>query len=167
MIYHWLANTVLLLHLGFILFVVLGGLLVRRWPRLAWLHIPAALWGLYTEFFAVVCPLTPLENTLRRLGGAAGYPGGFIEHYLMAAIYPQGLTRELQVVLGSGALLVNLAIYGRLALIRRRKLPDGKRRARNGNDNSDMTFTSTGCDTTDSCGTDSGGCAGGGDGGGD
>lgn len=120
MIHHWLANGVLILHLGFILFVVLGGLLLGRWPKLVWLHIPAALWGLYTEFFAVACPLTPLENTLRRLGGAAGYPGGFIEHYLTAAIYPQGLTRELQVVLGTGALLVNLAIYWRLALRRRR-----------------------------------------------
>lgn len=121
MIYHWLANGVLLLHLGFILFVVLGGLLVARRPRLVWLHIPAALWGMYTEFFAVVCPLTPLENALRHLAGEAGYPGGFIEHYLLAAIYPQGLTRELQFMLGAGALLVNLAIYGRLALLQRRK----------------------------------------------
>ncbi len=120
MIYIWLADVVLLLHLGFILFVVLGGLLAGCWPRLVWLHIPAALWGMATEFFSIVCPLTPLENTLRRLGGEAGYPVGFIEHYLTAAIYPQGLTREHQFALGAFALLVNLAIYWRLALIRRR-----------------------------------------------
>ena len=121
MIYLWLANGVLLLHLGFIVFVVLGGLLVGRWPRLVWVHVPAALWGMSTEFFSIVCPLTPLENGLRRLAGEAGYPGGFIEHYLPAAIYPQGLTREFQFVLGGFALLVNLAIYWRLAVIRRRR----------------------------------------------
>lgn len=119
MIYGWLADTVLLAHLAFIAFVVLGGLLVGRWPRLVWLHVPAALWGMATEFFGVVCPLTPLENHLRRLAGEAGYPGGFIEHYLTAAIYPQGLTREHQFVLGGFALLINLAIYWRLAISRR------------------------------------------------
>lgn len=121
MIYGWLADAVLLLHFAFILFVVLGGLLVGRWPKLAWLHLPAMLWGLFTEYFGVVCPLTPLENTLRRLGGEAGYQGGFIEHYLMAVIYPEGLTRVSQFALGTVALLVNLAVYRRLVIIRRKR----------------------------------------------
>lgn len=124
MIYGWLADAVLVAHLGFIVFVVLGGLLVGRWPRLAWLHVPAALWGMSTECYSIVCPLTPLENRLHRLAGEAGYPGGFIEHYLMAVIYPQGLTQEHQLVLGSFALLVNLAIYWRLALSHRRRNDD-------------------------------------------
>lgn len=121
MIYGWLADAVLLAHLGFIVFVVLGGLLAGRRPWLAWLHVPAALWGMATEFFGMVCPLTPLENRLRRLAGEAGYPGGFIEHYLTAAIYPQELTREHQFWLGAFALLVNLAVYWRLAIIYRRR----------------------------------------------
>lgn len=124
--YTWLAVALLIAHLGFILFVVLGGLLVLRRPKLAWVHIPAVLWGVFTEYFGVVCPLTPLENTLRRLGGEAGYRGGFIEHYLMAAIYPQGLAREHQFVLGTVALLVNIAVYWRLAIIRRRNRTDAR-----------------------------------------
>lgn len=123
--YTWLAVALLIAHLGFILFVVLGGLLVLRRPKLAWAHIPAVLWGVFTEYFGVVCPLTPLENTLRRLGGEAGYQGGFIEHYLMAAIYPQGLTWEHQFVLGTFALLVNIAVYWRLAIIHRRNQTNG------------------------------------------
>lgn len=125
MIYGWLADAVLIAHFGFIVFVVLGGLLALRRPRLAWLHLPAALWGIFTEYAGVVCPLTPLENTLRRLGGEAGYPGGFIEHYLMAVIYPEGLTRGAQITLGTFVLLANLAIYWRLAIIRRRNRTNG------------------------------------------
>ena len=124
--YTWLAVALLIAHLGFILFVVLGGLLVLRRPKLAWVHIPAVLWGVFSEYFGVICPLTPLENTLRRLGGEAGYQGGFIEHYLMAAIYPQGLAREHQFVLGTFALLVNIAVYWRLAIIRQRNRTDAR-----------------------------------------
>src|ERR687889_2933712 len=91
--YRALADAVLVLHLAFVLFVVLGGLLVLRWPRLAWLHLPAAIWGVLIEFAGFVCPLTPLEVGLRRLGGEAGYEGGFIEHYLTGALYPAGLNR--------------------------------------------------------------------------
>ena len=122
--YTWLAVALLIVHLGFVLFVVLGGLLVLRRPKLAWAHIPAVLWGVFTEYAGVVCPLTPLENTLRRLGGGSGYQGDFIEHYLIAVIYPQGLTWEHQFVLGTFALLVNLAVYWRLAIIRRRNRSD-------------------------------------------
>lgn len=113
MIYRSLADLVLVVHLGFILFVVLGGLLVLRHPRLAWLHLPAAAWGAAIEFFGWICPLTPLENHFRRLGGQAGYAGDFIDHYLTAIIYPEGLTRGVQVGLGILVVVVNLALYVR------------------------------------------------------
>ena len=111
MIYRALADLVLVVHLAFVLFVVLGGLLVVRWPWLAWLHIPAAIWGVLIEYTGWICPLTPLENSLRVKGGEAGYAGGFIQHYIQPVLYPAGLTRSTQVVLGSMALLVNLAAY--------------------------------------------------------
>jgi Protein of Unknown function (DUF2784) len=107
-----LADLVLVIHLAFVLFVVLGGLLVLRWPRLAWLHVPAAVWGVLIEYTGWICPLTPLENSLRQRGGGAGYSGGFIEHYIQSVLYPAGLTRGTQIVLGSLALLVNLTAYG-------------------------------------------------------
>lgn len=119
MIYAYLADAVLLLHLAFILFVVLGGFLVWRFPRLAWLHLPAAAWGAIVEIAGGVCPLTPLENALRRLGGEAGYAGGFVEHYLIPMIYPQALTRELQIALGVGVVVINLAAYAYGSMRRR------------------------------------------------
>lgn len=112
MIYRALADLVLVVHLAFLMFVVLGGLLVLRWPRIALLHVPAAIWGILIEYSGSICPLTPLENSLRRAGGEAGYSGGFIEHYIQPAIYPAGLTRGTQIVLGSLALIVNLMAYG-------------------------------------------------------
>jgi len=111
LIYRALADLVLVVHLAFVLFVVLGGLLVVRWPWLAWLHLPAAIWGVLIEYTGWICPLTPLENSLRVKGGEAGYAGGFIQHYIQPVLYPAGLTRSTQVVLGSMALLVNLAAY--------------------------------------------------------
>lgn len=111
MTYRLLADAVLLLHLGFILFVVLGGLLLRRFPRLVWLHVPAVLWGAYAELSSTICPLTPLENRLRELGGQAGYAGGFVEHYLWPLIYPAALTREMQIGLGLVVVLINLIAY--------------------------------------------------------
>lgn len=119
MIHRALADLVLGLHLVFVLFVVLGGLLVLEWPRFAWLHIPAAIWGVLIEFTGWICPLTPLENSLRARGGEAGYSGGFIEHYIQPLLYPAGLTRSTQVVLGSVVLLLNLTAYG-IALSRMR-----------------------------------------------
>jgi hypothetical protein len=113
------ADLVLVLHFGFVLFVVLGGLLALRWPRLAWVHVPVALYGATIEFLGFICPLTPLEVWLRRRGGEAGYEGGFIEHYITAALYPTGLTRELQLALGVGVLAINALVY--LALLRRRR----------------------------------------------
>jgi Protein of Unknown function (DUF2784) len=120
-IYRVLADLVLLVHLAFIVFVVLGGFLALRWPRLAWLHIPAAIWGAYIEFFDKVCPLTPLENHFRRLGGQAGYEGGFIEHYVTAIIYPDGLTRPVQIVLGVAVVVTNVVAYSILARRARRR----------------------------------------------
>ena len=112
MIYRALADAVLVLHLGFVLFVVLGALLVLRWPTLAWLHIPAAIWGVLIEFTGWICPLTPLENSFRERGGEAGYSGGFIQHYIQPLLYPAGLTRSTQFALGGIALILNLAAYG-------------------------------------------------------
>jgi hypothetical protein len=94
--YRLLADLVVVVHLGFVAFVVAGGLLVLRWPRLAWAHLPCAVWGALIEFAGWVCPLTPLENDLRRLGGEAGYEGGFVERYLTSVLYPHGLTRTHQ-----------------------------------------------------------------------
>jgi hypothetical protein len=117
------ADAVLMLHGVFILFVVAGGLLALRWPAAAALHIPCAAWGAYIEFSGGICPLTPLEQRLRTLAGEAGYSGGFIEHYLLPLIYPAGLTPTVQVLLGSGVILVNLAVY---ALVLRRRGAGGR-----------------------------------------
>ncbi|NBC23267.1 MAG: DUF2784 family protein [Gammaproteobacteria bacterium] len=106
------ADAVLLLHGVFILFVVAGGLLALRWPLAAAVHLPCAAWGAYIEFSGGICPLTPLEQRLRTLAGEAGYSGGFIEHYLLPLIYPAGLTPTVQVLLGSGVIVVNLIVYG-------------------------------------------------------
>ena len=111
MLFRLLADTILVVHLAFVLFVVLGGLLVLRWPRFVWLHIPAAVWGVLIELTGWICPLTPLEQSLRRRGGEAGYEGSFIDHYVTAMIYPDGLTREMQYVLGGLVLLINVAVY--------------------------------------------------------
>lgn len=111
LIYRWLADAVLVLHLGFVLFVVLGGLLVLQWPRVAWLHIPAATWGVLIEYTGWICPLTPLENSFRMRGGETGYSGSFIQHYIQPVLYPAGLTRATQLTLGSVLLVLNLAAY--------------------------------------------------------
>ena len=114
------ADVVIVIHLAFILFAVLGGFLVWRWRQLAWLHVPAFCWATAIELWGWICPLTPLENWLRERGGKAGYDTGFIEHYLLPLIYPATLTREVQIVLGVLVLAINLSIYG--WLLRRGKL---------------------------------------------
>jgi hypothetical protein len=116
MVYRLGADLIVILHFTFIAFVMLGGLLFVKRPRLAWLHLPAVVWGAWVEFSGWICPLTPLENWLRTQAGAAPYPGDFIARYLTAILYPEALTRELQVALGLLVLAVNLAIYGRLWL---------------------------------------------------
>ena len=124
MIYRWLADVVLAAHFAFVIFALLGGLLVLGKPKVAWVHVPAAIWGILIEYAGLICPLTPLEVALRRQGGEAGYEEGFIEHYLTAALYPSGLTRGLQIGLGTIALAVNLAIYARV-VARHRRHTDG------------------------------------------
>ena len=108
--YRIAADFVLITHFAFVLFVVLGGFLALRWPRLAWVHLPVALYGAIIEFLGFICPLTPLENSLRQRGGEAGYSGGFIDHYITATIYPSGLTRGIQLVLGVGVLVLNAVV---------------------------------------------------------
>jgi hypothetical protein len=120
LIYRALADLLVLFHLAFVVFVVLGGLLVLRWPKAAWAHIPAAVWGVLIEYAGWICPLTPLENSLRMRGGEAGYSGGFIEHYVLPTLYPAGLTRGTQIALGSAVLCLNLAAYGIYSVKRNR-----------------------------------------------
>ena len=110
----FLADLVVVVHALFVLFVVFGGLAVLRWRRLAWLHLPAAVWGVAIELGGWLCPLTYLENYFRRLGGELGYSGTFIEQYLEPLLYPLGLTGQSQLFLGVAAFLVNFAIYAHL-----------------------------------------------------
>ena len=124
MAYRFLADLVVGLHALFVAFVVVGGLLALRWPWTAALHVPAAVWGALIEFRGWVCPLTPLENSFRRAAGQAGYPGGFIEHYLLPVLYPAGLTRGVQLVLGTAVIMLNLLVYG-VVLVRRRRARRG------------------------------------------
>ncbi|MDH3733443.1 MAG: DUF2784 domain-containing protein [Gemmatimonadota bacterium] len=117
MVYRALADLVLITHFVFIVFVLAGGFLVLRWRWIAWAHVPAAIWGVTIELAGWICPLTPLENQLRRLGGEVGYTGGFLERYLLPLIYPAGLTREVQLVLGAAVVILNVVAY---ALVIRR-----------------------------------------------
>ncbi|MCK5377861.1 MAG: DUF2784 domain-containing protein [Acidobacteria bacterium] len=114
------ADGVVLLHFAFIIFVALGGLVVWRLPRLMWLHIPTAVWGAFIEFSGRVCPLTPLENRLRVAAGEIGYSGGFIEEYLIPVVYPDDLTRWVQISLGVGVVVINVVVYGLLVARRLR-----------------------------------------------
>lgn len=118
MLYGVAADGVLLLHLVFVLFVAAGGLLVLRWRRIAWLHVPSVAWGVLVEIGGWICPLTPLENRLRAAAGEPGYDAGFVEHYIVPLLYPVDLTREVQITLGFVALVLNVAIYA--WLLRRR-----------------------------------------------
>jgi len=115
------ADAVLLVHLLFILFMALGGLLVVWRARWAWLHLPAVAWGVWIESTHGICPLTPLENSLRRAAGERGYAGGFVEHYLVPLIYPPGLTPALQAGLALALVTVNFLLYGWAALRFRRR----------------------------------------------
>ncbi len=119
MIYRIAADCILLLHLAFTLYTVLGGFLVLRRPSLLWVHLPTVLWGVVIEWADWVCPLTPLENFLRERSGEAGYAGGFIEHYVALILYPENLTIELRYLLGVGLVAANLIIYGYVFLKRR------------------------------------------------
>ena len=114
MISRVLADAVLVLHLAFVTFAVLGGFLVLRWPKLAWAHAPAVVWGIAITAIGGVCPLTPLEKYLIVRGGGEAYQGGFIAHYLTSVIYPEGMTRETQVVLALLLLVFTVFVYWRV-----------------------------------------------------
>jgi hypothetical protein len=122
MAYRAAADAILVTHFAFVLFAVFGALLILRWPRLAWLHIPAVVWAAFVEFSGTICPLTPLEVILRRQAGEAGYAGGFIEHYVVSLLYPEGLARDTQTILGAIVVVINAAIYI-VAFMRRRASP--------------------------------------------
>lgn len=109
--YLFLADLVLIVHLAFVVFVLCGGLLVLRWRWIAWLHLPAATWGTVVEFTGWICPLTPLENWLRTQGGKASYQSDFIAQYLLPVLYPEDLTRHLQLLLGTGVVVLNAGVY--------------------------------------------------------
>lgn len=112
MLYRFLSDLIVVVHLAFVLFAVLGGFLVLKWKRLAWIQVPAFLWATLIEFAGWVCPLTPLENWLREKSGGITYRSGFIEHYILPLLYPTMLTRSLQIILGLCVLAANLGIYG-------------------------------------------------------
>ena len=120
-VYHMLADVVVVLHLAFIIFVMLGGILVIFMPKVVWLHIPCVIWGIAIELTGWICPLTPLENLLRVQGGEAPYSGDFVIRFLEPIIYPEGLTRELQVFFGVLVISVNVVVYGYLFLMRKRQ----------------------------------------------
>lgn len=111
MTYNAAAGATALLHFAFILFIIFGGLLVLNWPKLMWIHLPAAIWGVLIEFFSWRCPLTTWENQFLREADRAGYSGGFVAHYIMPIIYPAGLTRGLEIAIGLFLLILNAGIY--------------------------------------------------------
>lgn len=111
MIYIILADCIVVLHFLFIIFVITGGLSALKWRKIIWLHLPAAVWGALIEFTGWICPLTIMENDFRIKGNSLGYTGGFIQHYLIPVIYPTGLTHEIQIILGSVVVSLNLLVY--------------------------------------------------------
>jgi len=113
MIYGLAADAVVAFHFAFVIFVVLGGVLVWRWPRVAWVHLPCAVWGALVEVTGIICPLTPLEKWLRVQAGVTAYRGGFIAHYILPILYPAGLTRGVQLVLAVFVVALNVAVYAR------------------------------------------------------
>ena len=120
MFFRLAADAVLLLHLAFVAFVVLGAVLAMRWRWAIYVHLPAAVWGFFVEVTGRICPLTYAENALRIRAGQSGYAESFIEHYLLPVIYPAGLTREVQYVLAGAVVAINVAIYGWLFFLRRK-----------------------------------------------
>jgi len=109
--YLWLSNLIVIIHFLYILFVLLGALLVLRWPWMIWLHLPAVVWGVLVEFMGWYCPLTPWENQLRRMAGREVYEGDFIGEYLLPLIYPVNLTREMQYLFAAIVILINVVSY--------------------------------------------------------
>ena len=119
-----LADAVVITHAAFVAFVVAGGFLVLRWPRVAWIHLPAVVWGAALELVGLECPLTPLENALRARAGRSPYAGGFVEHHVLPLLYPDDLTRNVQLALGTAVLVVNALVYARVLASRDRTRGD-------------------------------------------
>ena len=111
MVFKLAASALALIHLAFILFVIFGGLLLLKWPKLMWLHLPAAVWGALIELAGWYCPLTSMENAMLHRAGDAGYTGGFVAHYVFGLIYPAGLTRGIEIAIGAVVLVVNVSVY--------------------------------------------------------
>jgi hypothetical protein len=126
MAYNLLADLVVVVHFLFVLFSLLGALLVIRWRKMMWLHLPAAIWAAGVEFSGKICPLTPLENWLRVRGGGAGYAGDFIGQYLLWLLYPSGLTRGVQIILGAVVVAINIGIYGYVIFLRKSRVVDSE-----------------------------------------
>jgi hypothetical protein len=120
-LFGFLADIVVMFHFAFVLFVILGGILSIRWRKIIWVHIPMAVWGALVEFTGWICPLTPLEYWLRVKGGGTAYRGEFVEHYIFPVLYPSGLTREVQLILGAFVVIINVLIYGYIFMVRKRK----------------------------------------------
>ncbi len=119
--YVLLADVIAFVHLLFVLFVMFGALFILRWPAFLWIHPPSLLWGVIVECTGAICPLTPLESRLRLLGGGAGYTEDFLSHWLLTVLYPESLTRELQIAMGAALLLMNMGLY--VWIWRRRRNP--------------------------------------------
>ena len=124
-----LADLIVLIHFAFVLFVIFGGLLALRWPKAAYVHLPIAVYGALIELVGWICPLTPLEKRLRESAGLEGYQGGFVEHYILPALYPSGLTRNIQVALGGLVIVLNLAVYA--LVLRSSRIASAAARRRN------------------------------------
>ena len=121
MVFQLLADLLLGVHLLFVVFATLGALLLIRWPWVVWGHLPAVGWAAWIEFSGKICPLTPLESALRIRGGGSGYDGGFVGHYILGLLYPLGLTRRIQIVLGALVLVINAAIYAYVFYCRKKR----------------------------------------------
>jgi len=119
MIWSFLADALVIVHFAFTTFVIFGGFLTWRWRRIALLHLPALAWACWVEVSHSICPLTPLENQLRQLGGEAGYQGGFLAHYLVSILYPPALTWHMQWALAAVLLAINVIAYARMPIKRR------------------------------------------------
>ena len=119
MIFRLLADATVIIHLAFVAFVVCGGLLVLRWRRAAWFHLPAAAWGAWIEFAGWICPLTPLENWLRLQGGSTTYSTSFVERYVLPVLYPASLSRDVQWTLGALVIALNVMVYAMVLRSRR------------------------------------------------
>jgi hypothetical protein len=123
-LYLLLVEITILLHFMFVLFVAAGGLLLLRWPRIVWIHLPMLLWGIYIQFSGGICPLTPLEKYFRQMAGMQTYEGGFINQYIMPILYPRGLTHETQIMIGIGLVFVNMIYYSLFLYRQRHKQKD-------------------------------------------